>query len=361
MSFRNATSRLMLVCVVVLALAASASAQVNTANLSGHATDASGAVVPGAQVTVKNIATGATRTQTSDEEGGYQFIGLPPGRYEVSVKGAGFQELKTELVLTIGQEAVFNSALQVEGSATIVTVDATTEVIETNRTSVAETVDQRRIENLPINGRTYINFTLTTSQAARDSAPSIGAAPTSGLNFGGQRARSNQVSVDGADATDNSVNGVRATVSQEAVQEFQLQVSNYNAEFGRATGGVINIVTKSGTNQVHGNLFGYLRHKNIQARNPFSVEVDATGAVSAVKQEYTRVQAGATLGGPIVEDKTFYFLSYETTRRQETGFTNIGGNNFGLVPLPAGFGGLLVTQAQFNLITNPGPLAPAVP
>ncbi|MGH9794350.1 MAG: TonB-dependent receptor domain-containing protein [Candidatus Acidiferrales bacterium] len=360
-SRRNVVSRLMLVCAVALMLAVGGAAQVNTANLSGHATDASGAVVPGAQVSVKNIATGATRTQTSDEEGSYQFIGLPPGRYEISVKGAGFQELKSEIILTIGQEAVFNSALQVEGSATTVTVDATTEVIETNRTSVAETVDQRRIENLPINGRNYINFTLTTSQAARDSAPSIGAAPTSGLNFGGQRARSNQVSVDGADATDNSVNGVRATVSQEAVQEFQLQVSNYNAEFGRATGGVINIVTKSGTNEVHGNLFGYLRHKNIQARNPFSVEVDATGAVSAVKQEYTRVQAGATIGGPIVEDKTFYFFSYETTRRQETGFTNIGANNFGLVPLPAAFGGLLVTQAQFNLITNPGPLGPAVP
>jgi len=108
-------------------------------------------------------------------------------------------------------------------------------MIETRRTAVSESVDARQINNLPINGRNYVNFTLINSQAARDSAPSIGAAPTSGLNFGGQRARSNQVSVDGADAGDNSTNGIRSTVSQEAVQEFQLIISNYMPEFGRAT------------------------------------------------------------------------------------------------------------------------------
>ncbi|NWG14261.1 MAG: TonB-dependent receptor, partial [Acidobacteria bacterium] len=222
------------------------------------------------------------------------------------------------------------------------------------------TVNQRLIENLPINGRNYINFTLTASQAQRDSAPSIGAAPTSGLNFQGQRARSNQVSVDGADAVDNSTNGIRSTVSQEAVQEFQLIMSNYMPEFGRATGGVINIVTKGGTNTVHGNVFGFLRHSSIQARNPFSVQVDpVTGEVKAVKQTYTRVQAGATLGGPIRKDKTFYFVAYETTRRQETGFTNIGANNFGLVPAttPAVPGvTLLLTPAQRDFVNSPAVL-----
>ena len=124
-------------------------------------------------------------------------------------------------------------------------------------------------------------------------------------------------------------------------------------EFGRATGGVINIVTKGGTNAVHGNVFGFLRHKSIQARNPFSVQVDPAPVKStAVKQGYTRVQAGATLGGPIKKDKTFYFLSFETTRRQETGFTNIGASNFGLVPAttPAIPGvTLLLTPAQTRL------------
>src|SRR5437899_9071814 len=121
-----------------------------------------------------------------------------------------------------------------------------------------------RIDNLPINGRNYINFTLTNSQVARDTAPSIGAAPTSGLNVGGQRARANLVNVDGADAVDDSVNGVRSTVSQEAVQEFQLLTNGYAAEYGRASGGVVNIITRSGANDFHGSIFAYVRNPNFQ-------------------------------------------------------------------------------------------------
>jgi len=326
-------------CLLVLAMGlvllsgSAARAQVNTADLSGQVLDPNGLPVPHAKVTVENRATGATRSVESDDNGRYRIIGLPPGRYKLTMDaGKDFAKLENpELVLTIGQAAEFDAHLQLQSVAEVVRVEEGAELIETARTAVAETVNQRQISNLPINGRNYVNFTLLTSQAQRDSAPSIGAAPTSGINFGGQRARSNQVSVDGADAGDNSVNGIRSTVSQEAVQEFQLIVSNYMPEFGRATGGVINIVTKGGTNELHGNVFGFLRHKSIQARNPFSVAVDpTTGAVTPVKQPFTRVQAGATLGGPIVKDKTFFFFSYETTRRQETGFSNIGANNFGL-------------------------------
>jgi len=322
---------------VVMGLAAlgtaPAHAQVNSVDLSGQVLDPQGAAVPGATVTVKNIATSATRTAQSDSAGTYRFVGLPPGKYELSVEAKGFARLVArELILTVGEAAAFDAHLKIQAGAEVVTVTESTELIETQRTAVADTVDLRRITNLPINGRNYVNFTLLDSQSQRDSAPSIGAAPTSGINFGGQRARSNQVSVDGADAVDNSVNGIRATVSQEAVQEFQLIISNYMPEFGRATGGVINIVTKAGANEVHGDVFGYLRHKNIQARNPFSATVDpTTGALVPTKQPFTRVQAGATIGGPIQKDKTFYFFSFETTRRQETGFNSIGTNNFGLV------------------------------
>lgn len=355
--------------VGLLLTAGTALAQVNTVDLSGTVLDPQGAAVPGARVSVKNLATGITRSTETDPNGAYRFVQLPPGRYELSVEAKGFAKLVApDLVLTIGQSATYNPSVTLPtGAETIHVEDNATELIETQRTAVAETVDSRRITNLPINGRNYINFTLLIPQAQRDSAPSIGAAPTSGINFGGQRARSNQVSVDGADAGDNSVNGIRATVSQEAVQEFQLIISNYMPEFGRATGGVVNIVTKGGSNVTHGNVFGYLRHRSIQARNPFSVEVDpSTGVQTAVKQGYTRVQAGVTLGGPIQKDKTFYFLAYETSRRQESGFTNIGRNNFNLIPCttPAVGGGavsLLVTQTQCAFVNNPAVLtAPAV-
>lgn len=360
MRFRQSLFLLVLVLVIGLAVSTPARAQINTVDLSGNVLDPQGKDVPGAKVTLKNLAIGATRSATSDDAGWYVLVGLPPGNYELAIEAKGFARLvNPTLVLTVGQSAVYDATLQIASATTTVTVTGAAELVETHRSSVAETVDSRQINNLPINGRNYINFTLLTSQAGRDSAPSIGAAPTSGLNFSGQRARSNQVSVDGADAVDNSVNGIRSTVSQEAVQEFQIIVSNYMPEFGRAMGGVVNIVTKTGSNTLHGNVFGFLRHKDIQARNPFSVEVDpATGSTRGVKQAFTRVQAGATLGGPIKKDKSFFFLSYETTRRQETGFTNIGSNNFDLVPTTTPFFPvpLLLTPRQAAFVSNPAVL-----
>ena len=165
------------------------------------------------------------------------------------------------------------------------------------------------------------------------------------------------VSVDGASAVDESVDGIRSTVSQEAVQEFQMILSNYNAEYGNATGGVVNIVTKSGTNDFHGDAYGYLRDRSFQARNPFSFDVDpATGDLDPIKQAYTRVQTGLTFGGPIRKDKTFYFFSYEYTQREETGFSSIGENNFDLVPvtLPTPSGPLPVqlTTSQASAVNS---------
>ena len=203
------------------------------------------------------------------------------------------------------------------------TVSSEAELVETPRSQTTNTINQRPIDNLPINGRNYINFAFTDSQVTRDNAPNIGAAPTSGLNISGQRARSNLVNVDGTDAIDNSTNGVRSTVSQEAVQEFQIISNSYAAEYGRASGGVVNIITRSGSNQYHGDIYGYLRDRDLQATNPFS---------TVPNPAYTRVQAGLTFGGPIKKDKTWFFFGYELTHRHETGFSVIGQNNFGLRP-----------------------------
>ena len=355
-----------ILCVLVLSWALSGAAQVNTATLSGTVTDPQGLAVRGAKVTVSNAATGAERSIVVDDNGRYTLIGLTPGRYKMSVDGgANFTVFQNDsVVVTVGEDATFNARLDLKGVVQTVTVTTETAPIETSKTEVSQTIEQRRIDNLPINGRGYINFTLINSQTTRDVSPTIGPAPNSGLNISGSRARSNMVSVDGADAVDNSVNGIRATVSQEAVQEFQLILSNYNAEYGRATGGVVNIVTKSGANEMHGDLFGYFRNKSFQARNAFSGQVDpTTGVLDPVKQAYTRSQSGFTFGGPLKKDKTFYFLSYEYTQREETGFSTIGVGNFGLVPvtLPPAAGGLTVqltgpqAAAVNSLLTSGSP------
>jgi hypothetical protein len=237
-------------CVAIFAMAAVAVAQVNTAALSGLVTDPQGLAVRGAKVTVTYKGTGAERSTVVDESGRYSLVGLVPGIYKLRVEGgASFATYENPLLqVTVGEDAILNVTLELATQSQTVTVTSESAPVETTRTEVSQTIGQRQIDNLPINGRNYINFTLTNSQTTRDVSPTIGPAPNSGLNISGARARSNMVSVDGADAGDNSVDGIRSTVSQEAVQEFQLIISNFNAEYGRATGGVVNIVTKSGSN-----------------------------------------------------------------------------------------------------------------
>lgn len=329
-----------------------------TAELHVTVKDPKGAVVKDATVSVRNEARNIERVTRSNLDGQYKFLLLPPGDYRVTVEAQGFAKTTTQGVrVTVGQIAELPVTLPLATVSETVTVESQAEMVETQRSTATNTIDERDIENLPINGRNYINFTLTDSKSARDTAPSIGAAPTSGLNIGGQRARSNLVNVDGADAVDNSTNGIRSTVSQEAVQEFQILTNGYAPEYGRASGGVVNIITKSGTNDYHGSAFAYLRNRKFQAVNPFS---------NVPNPAYTRVQTGLTLSGPLKKNKTFYFFSYETTRRQETGFSTIGANNFDLLPFDTAkigrpFGTIMLTQDQIAFLTNPSVLAAQAP
>jgi hypothetical protein len=340
-------------CAVVMCLLAAQMAIAQgaaTGDLHLLVKDEKGGAVANATVTVRDVAKGLERTGSGDGQGGYSVRQLAPGTYAVSVSAPGFGTVQDPNVnITVGQVAELPIALAVATGKEVVEVTSQAELVETTRTSTTDTIGERRIDNLPINGRNYINFTLTDSQVQRDNAPNTGAAPTSGLNISGQRARSNLVNVDGADATDNSVNGVRSTVSQEDVQEFQIITNSYAAEYGRAAGGVVNIITRSGSNEFHGDVFGYLRNRNFQAVNPFSTTSNPA---------YTRVQGGTAFGGPIKKDKTYYFFSYEVTRRHETGFSSIGQGNFGLTPfdttavgLP--FGVLQLTPDQIGYLTNP--------
>ena len=312
------TAHAAFVCLSFLLLTAIALGQGGVATGDLHVTvkDPKGNLVANATVTVKDEAKGLERSGTGDGQGGYSVRLLPPGTYSVIVEAPGFGKVEAkDVAITVGGLVDLPVALSVAGGKEVVEVSSQADLVETSRSSTTDTIGQRRIDNLPINGRNYINFTLTDSQVVRDNAPNTGAAPTSGLNMSGQRGRSNLVNVDGADATDNSINGVRSTVSQEAVQEFQIITNNYAAEYGRAAGGVVNIITRSGSNEFHGDVFGYLRNRSFQAVNPFS---------TVPNPAYTRVQAGAAFGGPIKKDKTYFYFSYEITRRHETGFSSIG-------------------------------------
>jgi hypothetical protein len=320
-----------------------AQAQSNAADLQGTVRDSAGAVVPNATVTARNLGTNLSREATTNDEGFYKILNLPPGDYEVSVKATNYKTgVIHTLTLTVGQTATQDIPLEVgDVTATVTVSGATTNLVESSSTAVSSTIDQQRVNSLPINERSATGFALTLSTVGRDNGRPIGPAPTSGLNIGGQRGRSTLVQVDGADYTDNSINASRSTVSQEAVQEYQVSTNSYAAEFGRATGGIVNVVTKSGTNDFRGNIFGFIRHKSIQARNAFAPLIDND---PGKKPGFTRGQYGGTLGGPIKKDRTFFFASFEQRRRQESGFFTSD--------VAAGLGSSVTIGAPFLPFTN---------
>jgi len=207
-------------CVMSLLVVPGAFAQVNTATLTGVVTDQQGGAVRGAKVTLTSAVTGSERTVTVDDEGRYTIVGVIPGEYKLHVEGgSNFAPFENPAIrLTVGEKATYDIKLTLGTTSQTVTVTTESSPVETTRSESAQTVEDRQINNLPINGRGYLNFTLLNSQTTRDNAPTIGPAPNSGLNISGGRARSNMVSVDGADFGDNSVDGIRSTVSQEAVR-----------------------------------------------------------------------------------------------------------------------------------------------
>ena len=196
--------------------------------------------------------------------------------------------------------------------------------IETERVHQSNTIDQRAISELPIDRRDYLSFSLlapgvSDSKAHADSnSYRVKQTPDSGLSFYGSNGRGNTINVDGGESNDAG-GGVRTTVGQEAVREFQINRSNYTAEYGGSRGGVVNIVTKGGTNDIHGSAFGFFRHQGLDARNPFNLVLDSANNLTRVKPQSQRQQFGATVGGPIAKDKTFFFLDYEQLRKRESG------------------------------------------
>ncbi|HVW87396.1 MAG TPA: carboxypeptidase regulatory-like domain-containing protein, partial [Bryobacteraceae bacterium] len=296
----------------------------STATLSGTVTDASQGVIAGATVRITNQETQFARQIATDDSGFYRFDLLPPGIYELRVEQKGFAPaVIADLPLRVGSAGTQNVVLQIAGATNVLSVLAEAPPIETTRTQQSSVIEQRAITDLPIDRRDYLTFSLlapgvSDSKALADANTyRVKQTPDSGLSFYGSNGRGNSINVDGGESNDGG-GGVRPTVGQEAVREFQINRSNYSAEYGGSRGGVVNIVTKGGTNNIHGSLFGFFRDQSLDATNPFNLVLNPDNSLTRVKPDSTRQQFGATFGGPIVRDKTFYFLDYEQQRRRES-------------------------------------------
>ncbi len=305
-----------LVCAVFLTVPSSlwAQARLTGGDLTGVITDASGGVLPGAAVTATNTETNVARSVVTDMAGRYVIAALPPGTYSLKVEMPGFTiRTRAGIVMTLGQTIAIDLRLEVGATSEELTVTAEAPLMPVARTEVSSVVTQKYIDNLPINGRSFISFSVITPGVSTDRTPQQGASATSGLSFTGQRARSNNIMVDGLDNNDPVVGAVRAVFSQEAVREFQVLADSYSAEFGKASGGVVNIVTKSGTNELRGNAFYYFRDKNLNAKNYFDKYDIFGNPINLDKAPYSQNQWGGTAGGPIAKNRTFFFAAFERT------------------------------------------------
>jgi hypothetical protein len=316
-----------------LLMSGMAYAQVGTTgDLKGTVTDPTGAVVANCTVKATDVAKGTSRSTTTGSDGSYLMPGMPPAGYSVSVTKTGFAvEIAKNVFITIGQTTNVDFKLKISGVSEQVEVTAAPPVVETDRAAQANVIEQRYIEDLPINRRDYLSFTelapgvADSTRMANDQDFRVKQTPQSGLSFYGSNGRGNSVTVDGGEANDDS-GGVRLTVSQEAVQEFQINRTNYGADLSGGSGASINIVTKSGTNNLHGSLFAFFRNDGMDARDPFAVtQALAPGQTfnpaapdvfgKAVKNGLDREQYGGSIGFPVIKDKSFLFMAFEGLRQ----------------------------------------------
>lgn len=320
-SIQKLCARLFAVAFVLTLTSAPAFGQASSTGgaLSGVVADQQGGVLPGVTVTARNADTGLERASKTDANGGFRFPALPSGNYEIRVNATGFAPLKrTGIVLRVGDEANLKLVLNVTGATETVNITAAAPVTEPARTQISSTIDEQAIRELPINGRRWSNFVTLTPGVTPDGSFGL-------ISFRGISGLLNNNTIDGADnnqaffSEERGRTRLNYVVSQESIKEFQVNTQNYSPEFGRAAGGVVNAVTKSGTNQLRGSGFYYLRDDALNARNPldFTTVRNANGSLSRVpvKPADRRQQFGGTLGGPIKKDRLFWFFSYDQQKR----------------------------------------------
>jgi hypothetical protein len=283
-----------------------------TAELAGRVIDQTEGVLPGALILIVNSETGERQVQTSGPEGSFAFPPLQVGTYRIEASLSGFTTQVLEAVaLQVGNTTTLTITLTISPASERVTVIGGTALVDVRRKDVNTSISAQQIASLPINGRTFIAFSTLAPGVTNDVTPDQGSNASSGLTFAGQRARSNNITLDGLDNNEVAVGSVRATISQDAVREFQVLTNSYAAEFGKASGGVVNIVTRSGANDLSGGAFLFVRHRALNSRGYFE-KFDAGGnRVDLPKAPFDQQQFGGTLGGPIAKNHAFYFFSVE--------------------------------------------------
>src|SRR6266404_6767872 len=290
-------------CLAVILIASTwLEAQTVTSSIQGRVYDSSGAAISGAAVTAVNADTGVSRTNDATSGGDYQITLLPPGDYTVTAEKSGFQKSAKKVHLDLGAAGTVDFNLPVGQVTEQVSVQDVGEVAEPTRTMVSTVIDEQKIQSLPVNGRQFIVFALlapgVTIGDTTSGSTDVIIEPVTKLSFAGQNIHYNFIAIDGADNISTASGVQKTTPSQEAVREFLVINNTYSVEAGRAVGGIVNIVTKSGTNDLHGSLYEYFRNDAVDAHSPL-----AAPGLNKLRQN----QFGVTLGGPIKKDRTVFF------------------------------------------------------
>lgn len=322
-SRRLARACSLLSCVFILATSIFAQSQATTGNIEGRVLDPKQAAVPGATLTATNQQTGLEKTATTNDDGLFIINFLPPGPYTVRANATGFSQAEVkDVIVTVGGNSPLDVTLSIGGASGIVTVSSEAPVIETNLSSVSTTINSRAIENLPVNGRNYLDFATLTPGVIRDQNRE------GDLAVGGQKGTLNNLQVDGVDNNNTFFGqafgrtGVRPPYqfSEESVQEFQVNQNGFSAEFGRAGGAVINVVTKSGTNDFHGGAFEFFRDESLNANTPQLKASQFQRGLPNKRPPLQINQFGARLGGPIKRNRAFFFFTYDGQRQNLPNF-----------------------------------------
>ena len=337
------SSSLLFVAILLFVAGAARAQSVDTGGLEVDIRDASGALIPGATLTLTQVNTHDVRTGVSDAKGRYRFVEMPPGNYELTVSKSGFSEtIQKGITLSVGQAAQLQISMSNGAASETVQVNADVSTVDPDRTTIGQTIDSVEIENLPSNGRNFLDFAIT--------APGVTVTQTTGQNSGfsvnGQRSRSNSIQIDGVE-NNGALNGnVRQTLSQDAIAQFQVLTEQFPAEFGGAGGGFINVVTKAGSDQLHGSAYYYIRNDFLTINN---------NVTSTTPSTYNRNDLGMSIGGPIKSNRTFFFGALEyiglnTNVPSSSTVIGIAANCINVVPLTNPDG--TPVDSNGNILTN---------